>query len=82
MTKKEIKDHLHGDSLLNQGNMEVFNKIYELIDEMVNSRVRFERKAFAIDDQETITKIEINAAKYYYVKIINIVNLTIEGWKV
>ena len=81
MKQKKIKDHLHSESLSNDDNMNVFNEVYDSIDDLVQARTKFEADAFGIEDEETVKKIELNAANYYYDKIINIVNIAIDGWK-
>tara|TARA_B110000483_G_scaffold124161_1_gene149426 strand:+ start:450 stop:698 length:249 start_codon:yes stop_codon:yes gene_type:complete len=81
MKQKKIKDHLHSESLSNDDNMNVFNEVYDSIDDLVQARTKFEADAFGIEDEETVKKIELNAAKYYYDRIIKIVNIAIDGWK-
>lgn len=79
--KKIIKDHLHGESLEKQGNMDVFNKVYDSINEMVEQRVEFEKTVLNVTDDDTIKEIEVHAAKHYYNKVIDIINIVIDQWK-
>jgi len=80
--KRIIKDHLHGESLAKQGNMDVFNDVYDAINDMVEKRVEFEKTVLNVTDDETIAEIELNAAKYYYDNIIKMINVVIDRWKV
>ena len=80
--KRIIKDHLHGESLAKQGNMDVFNDVYDAINDMVEKRVMFEKAVLNITDDETVKEIEVNAAKHYYDNIIKIINVVIDRWKV
>lgn len=79
--KQKIKDHLHGESLAKNGNMDVFNRVYDDISEMVEDRVKFEATILNITDEDVIKEIELNASKHYYNKIIDIINVVIDGWK-
>jgi len=62
--------------------MDVFNDVYDAINDMVEKRVEFEKTVLNVTDDETIAEIELNAAKYYYDNIIKMINVVIDRWKV
>lgn len=82
MIKNRIRDLFHSKKLHNGQNMEVFNEVYDKISDIVDERVNMEIKAFNLkSDDEVVTEITTGHSKYYYDKILYIVNLIINKWE-
>lgn len=78
-----MKDILHSEKLSKGNNMKVFNEVYDRISSIVDERVEMEIKTFNIgpDDSDVLEDITANRSKYYYNKILDIVNLVLNKWK-
>jgi|TARA_R100000479_G_scaffold62634_1_gene29633 hypothetical protein len=79
---KPIKDFFHSEKLHKGGNMKVFNEVYQKISDIVDERVKMEIEAFNLNkDDDVIPEISTIRSKYYYDRILYIVNLVINKWE-
>lgn len=74
------KDYLHSDLIVNEKNSKVFEKTYEVIDNIANKHTEIMRHAFGIDKKYSDDLSKVNAI-FYSDEIIELVNFTIENFK-
>ena len=73
------RDYLHSECLL-KDNMKVFDKVYQLIDDLTNERTEVLIKALRITDKEAQNSIEAESSGIYADKLIDLANNIIEEW--
>ena len=79
---KQIKDLFHSEKLHKGSNMKIFNEVYQNISDIVDERVNMEIEAFNLDkDDKVIPEISTIRSKFYYDRILYIVNLVINKWE-
>ena len=79
---KQIKDLFHSDKLHKGSNMKIFNEVYQNISDIVDERVKMEIKAFNLnEDDKIIPEISAIRSKFYYDRILYLVNLVINKWE-
>ena len=79
---KPIKDLFHSEKLHKGTNMKIFNEVYQKISDIVDERVKMEIEAFNLNkDDDVIPEISTIRSKYYYDRILYIVNLVINKWE-
>ena len=62
--------------------MKIFNEVYQKISDIVDERVKMEIEAFNLNkDDDVIPEISTIRSKYYYDRILYIVNLVINKWE-
>ena len=60
--------------------MKVFDKVYQLIDDLTNERTEVLIKALRITDKEAQNSIEAESSGIYADKLIDLANNIIEEW--
>lgn len=79
---KQIRDLFHSEKLHKGNNMKIFNEVYQKISDIVDERVNMEVEAFNLKStDDVVSEISTSRSKYYYNKILYIVNLVINKWE-
>ena len=79
---KQIKDLFHSEKLHKGSNMKIFNEVYQNISDIVDEIVKMEIKAFNLnEDDKVIPEISAIRSKFYYDRILYLVNLVINKWE-
>ncbi|MEN8835915.1 MAG: hypothetical protein ABF265_07800 [Polaribacter sp.] len=74
------KDYLHSDLLKYKSNDKVFQKTYDTIDEFSKTLTKSESILVSEDDDESISNLSNANNKYFYKKVIELVNFTIQNF--
>lgn len=74
-------DHLHSDSLADQGNFELFQDVYETLETIVSEQNKKDILAFGITDEKAQQTVrELNELQIVE-PITDLINRIIENWK-
>jgi hypothetical protein len=77
----KIKDYLHSDLLHEKSNDQVFQKTYDLIQEMTDKLTKTELAYYKNWDDDFVREITTKNAKYFQKNVCDLVNYTIENFK-
>ena len=82
MSQDKLRDLFHSEKLHKGNNMKVFNEVYQKISDIVDERVKMEVEAFNLKKtDDVVSEISSSRSRYYYSKILYIVNLIINKWE-